>query len=63
LPKIACPTLVVVGDADILTPPKVADELAGLIPGSRLVVIPDCGHLSTIERPDAVSRALVEWMQ
>ena len=63
LPKITCPTLVLVGDGDQLTVPKIAEEIAGLIPGSRLVVVPDCGHLSTIERPAAVNAALVEWMR
>jgi pimeloyl-ACP methyl ester carboxylesterase len=63
LPKISCPTTVIVGDGDALTPPKVAEEIAGLIPGSKLVVIPNCGHLSPIERPEAVTRLLVEWMQ
>jgi pimeloyl-ACP methyl ester carboxylesterase len=63
LPKIECPTMVVVGDGDTLTPPKVAEEIAGLIPGSRLMTIPNCGHLSPIEKPDAVTKALVEWMQ
>lgn len=63
LPKIKCPTIVVVGDGDTLTPPKIAGEIAALIPGSRLVTIPNCGHLSTIEKPDAITRTLVEWMQ
>ena len=63
LAKIACPTLVLVGDGDMLTPPKLAEEIAGLIPQSRLVVVPDCGHLSTIEKPEAVTKALVEWLQ
>jgi pimeloyl-ACP methyl ester carboxylesterase len=34
-----------------------------LIRGSRLVVVPDCGHLSALERPEAVTKALVNWMQ
>jgi len=63
LARIRCPTLVIVGDADALTPPKVAEEIAGLVPGSRLLTVPQCGHLSTIERPEAVTKALVEWMQ
>jgi pimeloyl-ACP methyl ester carboxylesterase len=62
LPAIACPTLVLVGDTDKATPPELSDEIAAAIPGSRLVVIPACGHLSTIERPEAVTAALVEWM-
>jgi pimeloyl-ACP methyl ester carboxylesterase len=63
LPAITCPTLVLVGDGDQLTPPELAQEMKALIPTSRLVTVPDCGHLSTIERPEAVNRALVEWMQ
>jgi pimeloyl-ACP methyl ester carboxylesterase len=62
LPNIRCPTMVLVGDGDRLTPPKVAQEIVDLIPGSRLVVVPECGHLSTIERPEAVNRALAEWI-
>jgi pimeloyl-ACP methyl ester carboxylesterase len=62
LAKIKCPTLMIVGDADQLTPPKLAEEIAAGISGSRLVVIADSGHLTTLERPDAVNKALVEWM-
>jgi pimeloyl-ACP methyl ester carboxylesterase len=62
LALIACPTLVLVGDADELTPPVQAEEIAAGIAGSRLVVVPDCGHLSTIERPQAVTKALLEWI-
>jgi pimeloyl-ACP methyl ester carboxylesterase len=40
----------------------VAQEIAAGISGSRLVVVPDCGHLSTMERPEAVNRALTEWL-
>ncbi|HUZ31093.1 MAG TPA: alpha/beta fold hydrolase [Xanthobacteraceae bacterium] len=63
LATISCPTLVVVGDNDALTPPKLAEEIAAGIRGARLVVIADCGHLSTLERPDAVNQALAEWME
>jgi pimeloyl-ACP methyl ester carboxylesterase len=62
LAAIKCPTLVLVGDGDELTPPPLSQEIAAGIAGSRLVVVADCGHLSTMERPDAVNRALVEWM-
>jgi pimeloyl-ACP methyl ester carboxylesterase len=62
LASIACPTLVLVGDGDELTPPPLSEEIAAGIAGSRLVVVADCGHLSTMERPDAVNSALVEWM-
>ena len=62
LASIACPTLVLVGDGDELTPPPLSEEIAAGIAGSRLVVIADCGHLSTMERPEAVNRELVKWM-
>jgi pimeloyl-ACP methyl ester carboxylesterase len=62
LPAIKCPTLVLVGDGDELTPPALSQEIAAGVTGSRLVVIADCGHLSTMERPEAVNRALVEWI-
>jgi pimeloyl-ACP methyl ester carboxylesterase len=62
LKAIACPTLVLVGDDDRLTPPDLSREMAAAIPGARLVVVPDSGHLSTMERPEAVNAALAEWM-
>ena len=62
LPRIKCPTLVLVGEADQLTPPALSEEMAAAIPGSRLVVVPGSGHLSTLEQPDVVGNALVEWM-
>jgi pimeloyl-ACP methyl ester carboxylesterase len=60
---ISCPTLVLVGDDDQLTPPALAHEMAGGIRGARLVVVPECGHLSTMERPQAVTQALLDWMR
>jgi pimeloyl-ACP methyl ester carboxylesterase len=62
LATITCPTLVLVGDGDELTPPLLSEEIAAGISGARLVVIPECGHLSTLERPQAVNAALVAWM-
>src|SRR5438128_1831814 len=48
LAAIDCPTLVLVGDGDEATPPEMAREIADGIRGARLVVVPDCGHLSTM---------------
>lgn len=62
LPQIRCPTLVLTGEHDDLTTPELAQEIAGAIPGAELVIIPDCGHLSTIERPEAVNAALADWL-
>ena len=63
LPAIACPTIVIVGEGDEATPPELSREIAAGIPGSRLVMIPDSGHLSTLEQPQAVTKALAEWMR
>ena len=63
LSAIAYPTLVLVGDGDAATPPSLSQEIAAAIPGSRLVVVPDCGHMSTLERPQVVAKALVEWIR
>ena len=62
LTGIKCPTLVLVGDGDEATPPELAREIAGAIGGARLAVIPECGHLSTLEQPDSVTAALIDWM-
>jgi pimeloyl-ACP methyl ester carboxylesterase len=62
LSQIGCPTLVLVGDGDELTPPELAREIAADILGSRLVVVPQCGHLSTIEKPEAVNAAMTAWL-
>ena len=63
LAAIKCPTLVLVGEGDEATPPELAREMAAGIAASRLVIIPDSGHLSTLEQPQAVTAALIEWMQ
>jgi len=63
LGRIRCPTLVLVGDGDELTPPDRAAEMARGIAGSRLVTVPECGHLSTLERPQHVTNALLELLR
>lgn len=62
LAAIRVPTLVLVGARDTLTPPDHAREIAGAIPGATLAVVPDCGHLSTLEQPDAVTGHLARWL-
>ena len=62
LAAIRCPTLVIVGDGDVLTPPERAEEIANGIRGARLSVIRDSGHLSTLEQPAAVTRSMVEFL-
>lgn len=63
LPGISCPTLVLCGRDDALTPPRLHEELAEGIPGARLHVVEHCGHLSTLERPVAVTDAMRAWLE
>ena len=62
LPHIDCPTLVLCGREDVLTPLDRHEEMAGAIPGASLVVIDACGHLSPLERPAEVTAALRHWL-
>lgn len=63
LPAIAVPTLVLAGREDAITPPELQQEMAAGIQHATLVLLPRCGHLSTLERPDAVARQLLAWLQ
>jgi pimeloyl-ACP methyl ester carboxylesterase len=63
LSTIHCPTLVLVGDGDELTPPNIAAEIAGGIAGARLVTVPECGHASTLEQPRHVTEALMKLLR
>ncbi len=62
LARVDIPTLVLVGEDDILTPPEQAREMANLMTGASLLTVPHCGHLSSLERPDAVTEALRGWL-
>jgi pimeloyl-ACP methyl ester carboxylesterase len=62
LARIQCPTLILVGDSDELTPPDRSAEMANAIAGARLVVVPDCGRLTALERPVRITQSLVEWL-
>ncbi|MEQ1516519.1 MAG: alpha/beta hydrolase [Usitatibacteraceae bacterium] len=63
LPKIACPTLVLCGRDDLLTPVEVHEEMAAAIPDAKLVIIEQCAHLSTMGEPKLVSEAMRVWLQ
>jgi 3-oxoadipate enol-lactonase len=58
LPHITCPTLVLVGEEDSLTPPELARNYAAQIPNAQFAVIPRAGHLSNLEQPEAFLQAL-----
>ena len=62
LEGIRCPTLVLAGRQDQIMPVEVLKELADGIPGARLTVIEDCGHMAAIEQPARVLAAFVEWL-
>ena len=62
LAAVDCPTLVMCGDADLLTPPECSREIAQLIKGAEFVLLRECGHMLTMERPDEVNAALLRWL-
>ncbi|WP_445503981.1 alpha/beta fold hydrolase [Microvirga sp. G4-2] len=63
LPGIEIPTLILVGEGDAVTPPDTAREMAEMIEWASLVVIPEAGHLSTLEQPEHVTHALRLWLE
>jgi 3-oxoadipate enol-lactonase len=62
LPSIAVPTLVIVGSDDALTPPALSATMAERIPGAELVIVPDAGHLASLEQPGLFNAALVRFL-
>ena len=62
LGSITIPTLVAVGDSDVLTPPAESEAIHRSIPGSELHVFPHCGHLPAMEAPDETTELLRRWL-
>lgn len=62
LPRIGCPLLAVVGEADRLTPPEHAREITAAVPGARLEIVPGAGHLPSWEQPARVNALLLRWL-
>ncbi|WP_421996789.1 alpha/beta fold hydrolase [Reyranella sp.] len=62
LPRIRCPTIVVCGRDDAATPLFLSEEMAAAIPGSELVVVEQCGHLVTMEKPQETNAILRKWL-
>ena len=62
LPGLRCPVLMVCGDADQLTPVECAQEIVDLVPHARLEILPQCGHMLTMEQPERVNTLLRDWL-
>jgi len=62
LPRIACPTLVMVGGADTYSPPARHEEIAATVPGAELCIAEGAGHMLPLEAPTAVTAALGAWL-
>jgi pimeloyl-ACP methyl ester carboxylesterase len=63
LPGIQCPTLVLTGRDDAWSGPAQHQAMATAIPGAQLVIVEHCGHMCTMEQPQAVSAALADWLR
>jgi pimeloyl-ACP methyl ester carboxylesterase len=63
LKSIACPTLVICGQDDQITPPELAKEIADGIKHAKLELIPECGHLATLDQPELVCGLLLDWIK
>lgn len=63
LPALRCPVLVMCGEDDRIAPPECSREIAALVPQAQLVVVPRCGHMLTMERPEVVNATLDEWLR
>ncbi|MES2786550.1 MAG: alpha/beta fold hydrolase [Pseudomonadota bacterium] len=63
LPQVRCSTLVMCGDTDRLAPRVYSQEIAALVPGAQLVIVPHCGHMLTMEQPAFVNAALAQWLE
>ncbi len=63
LARVTCPTLIACGREDLLTPLALSEEMAAAVPGSRLEVIEECGHLPALERPERTTAMLRRWLE
>lgn len=60
--SVRCPTLLILGQRDLMAPPKSAEALLALLPDRRALTLPDCGHSLMSEAPDAVLDALRDFL-
>jgi pimeloyl-ACP methyl ester carboxylesterase len=60
--RVACPTLVIAGSEDRMTPAKAGAALAEALPGAELTILPGAGHMMMVEQPDETLDALIAWL-
>ena len=63
LPQLRCPTLVLTGREDTWSGPAQHEAMAAAIPGAQLAIVERCGHMCTLEQPQAVNEALADWLR
>jgi len=63
LATIKCPALVLTSDSDRMVPPDASLEIAAGLSNAKLVTVPDCGHLPQLEKPQAMTEALLDWLE
>jgi 3-oxoadipate enol-lactonase len=63
LSSIHCPTLIIVGEQDTLTPPSLSEEMYRAISVAEYVAVPNAGHLSNLEQPEAFNAALARFLE
>ncbi len=63
LATIACPTLILCGRDDLITPPELSTEMADGIRHARLEIIEQCGHLASLDQPEIVGKLMLDWLK
>jgi 3-oxoadipate enol-lactonase len=58
LPQVSVPTLVITGEEDEMIPVEESQRMAAAVPGAKLVILPNAGHLANVEQPEAFNDAL-----
>ena len=59
--RVSCPTLIISGDRDMMTPVKASESLAGSIKNAKTIILRRCGHMMMVERPDETLDALIQF--
>ena len=62
LASLNCPVQLIFGDSDVPTPPVIGETLSQQLPVAELDILPDCGHLATLDQPGDTTRCMREWL-